>query len=89
MVHLPHHRRKRSKAPADDKERAARIKRGPGVDVKRITDKKLKGKLRHAEKLYKDAQAKAIKANEWLLPTEAGYLQAEGTCHKTSTEART
>ncbi len=54
------------------------MKRGPGVQVKKLKDKKLRGKLKHAEAVYKQAQAQAIKANEWLLPAEAGYLEAEG-----------
>lgn len=62
------------------KEKASRLLRGTGVAIKKITDKKLKGKLRHAERVYKEAQKKAIQANEWLLPAEAGYLEAEGGC---------
>jgi len=54
------------------------MQRGPGVELKKLKDKKLKGKLKHAETVYKEAQVKAIKANEWLLPSEAGFLEAEG-----------
>jgi hypothetical protein len=54
--------------------------RGPGVALKKITDKKLKGRLKHNERLYRESQAKASKVNEWLQPSEAGYLEAEGEC---------
>jgi len=63
---------------AEEKQRLARLKRGPGVNVKGIQDKKLKGKLRHVEKVYREAQEKAAKISEWLLPSESGALEAEG-----------
>ena len=71
-------KRRKPKKTADDKERAKRLDRGPGVNVKQLKDKKLKGKLKHAERVYREAQAKATKANEWLLPADAGYLETEG-----------
>uniref|UniRef100_A0A7S0WQI7 BING4 C-terminal domain-containing protein n=1 Tax=Chlamydomonas leiostraca TaxID=1034604 RepID=A0A7S0WQI7_9CHLO len=71
-------KRKKGGKDAERKEKAARLLRGPGVAVKKVMDKKLKGKLRHAERVYREAQAKAVKANEWLLPEDAGYLEAEG-----------
>jgi hypothetical protein len=43
-----------------------------------IEDKKLKGRLRYSEKVVADAQAAAAKVEEWLLPGEAGELEAEG-----------
>ena len=43
-----------------------------------IEDKKLKGKLRYNERLFADARASAAKVDEWLLPGEAGALEAEG-----------
>lgn len=81
-------RKKKGGKDAEKKEKAARLLRGPGVAVKKLTDKKLKGKLKHAERVYREAQTKAIKANEWLLPEDAGYLEAEGT-HHISIKART
>jgi|LauGreSBDMM110SN_4_FD.fasta_scaffold36403_3 hypothetical protein len=68
--------RKRSK---DDKERRQRLQRGGlGINVKSIKDKKLKGQLKHVEKVVKEAQAKAAKVSEWLLPSDSGLLEAEG-----------
>mmetsp|Transcript_20412 Transcript_20412/g.44653 ORF Transcript_20412/g.44653 Transcript_20412/m.44653 type:complete len:546 (-) Transcript_20412:382-2019(-) len=58
--------------------RANQFKRGPDVALKHIKDKKLKGKLRQSEKLVKDAALSAAKAEKWLLPAEAGSLEAEG-----------
>lgn len=52
--------------------------RGPGVALKKITDKKLKGRLKHSERLFQESQAKASKVTEWLQPSEPGYLEAEG-----------
>jgi U3 small nucleolar RNA-associated protein 7 len=43
-----------------------------------IEDKKLKGKLRYSERVVREAQAAAAKVDEWLLPAEAGGLEAEG-----------
>jgi len=43
-----------------------------------IMDKKLKGKLRYSESLVRSAQAHAAKVDSWLLPGEAGALEAEG-----------
>eukprot|EP00798_Chlamydomonas_sp_ICE-L_P015753 gene15753-21876_t len=66
------------KLSAEDKEKNAKQRRGPKIELKKVEDKKLKSKLRHSEKLFKDAQESAIKINEWLLPGEAGTLEAEG-----------
>ena len=46
--------------------------------TRQISDKKLKGQLRYSEKLAAEAAQKAAKAEEWLLPSEAGLLEAEG-----------
>lgn len=43
-----------------------------------IDDKKLKGRLRYTEGVVRDAQSQAAKVDEWLLPNEAGGLEAEG-----------
>ena len=43
-----------------------------------INDKKLKGKMRHTERLNSEAAVAAAKTDEWLLPAEAGTLEAEG-----------
>lgn len=56
----------------------AKFKRGAAVATRAISDKKLKGQLRHSEKLAAEAAYKAAKAEQWLLPEEAGALEAEG-----------
>jgi hypothetical protein len=38
--------------------------------------------MRHVENLYKESQGRAVKANEWLLPQEAGFLETEGGWHQ-------
>ena len=43
-----------------------------------ISDKKLKGKMQHTERLNSEAAVAAAKTDEWLLPAEAGTLEAEG-----------
>lgn len=43
-----------------------------------IHDKKLQGKMRHTERLSSEAAVAAAKTDEWLLPAEAGTLEAEG-----------
>ena len=43
-----------------------------------IADKKLKGRLQHVERLAQEAAEAAARAEEWLLPAEAGGLEAEG-----------
>ena len=43
-----------------------------------MKDKKLKGQLQHNEALSKQAAQQAAKAEEWLLPSEAGALETEG-----------
>ena len=65
----------------EDADRAKRIKRGPALEpkeLKALDDKKLKGALKRTEAVFQQAQKKAIKVNEWLLPSDAGYLEAEG-----------
>lgn len=52
--------------------------RGKGVPLKNLKDKKLKGKLATKEALYKQSARNAAKVEQWLLPSEGGYLEAEG-----------
>lgn len=52
--------------------------RGKGVSLKNLKDKKLKGKLATKEALYKRSARNAAKVEQWLLPSEGGYLEAEG-----------
>ena len=56
----------------------AKFKRGAAVATRAIADKKLKGQLRHSEKLAAEAAYNAAKAEQWLLPEEGGTLEAEG-----------
>lgn len=48
-----------------------------------IEDKKLKGRLRYTEGLVAEAQQAAAKVEEWLLPSEAGTLEADGPLERT------
>ncbi|KXZ55840.1 hypothetical protein GPECTOR_2g1391 [Gonium pectorale] len=70
-------RKKKKQLGPDAAETAKRLKRGPAVDLKGISDKKLKGKLRRAENVITASQKKAAAINEWLLPASAGTLEAE------------
>lgn len=58
-----------------------RKRKAPRADayLNTIHDRKLKGKLRHREHVYADAQKSAIKINDWLAPSEGGFLQPEGS----------
>ncbi|KAG6548052.1 hypothetical protein Mapa_010486 [Marchantia paleacea] len=55
-----------------------KYERGAGPALKGITDKKLKGQLTVKEKLYGEAAITAAQTEQWLLPSEGGYLEAEG-----------
>ncbi|KAK3010226.1 hypothetical protein RJ639_010916, partial [Escallonia herrerae] len=52
--------------------------RGEGANLEVIQDKKLKGQLAVREELYGKSAKAAAKAEKWLMPTEGGYLDAEG-----------
>ncbi|KAM7519008.1 hypothetical protein LguiB_017970 [Lonicera macranthoides] len=52
--------------------------RGEGADLEALQDKKLKGQLAVREVLYGKSAKAAVKAEKWLMPTEGGYLEAEG-----------
>jgi len=45
--------------------------------LKSITDKKLKGQMVERERLFGEAALTVSKIQQWLLPSEAGYLEAE------------
>lgn len=68
----------RKLAAKEQAARVAKFKRGDGVQTKRVSDKKLRGHLQHAERLSTEAAVAAAKTDEWLLPAEAGTLEAEG-----------
>ncbi|XP_077252595.1 transducin/WD40 repeat-like superfamily protein [Tasmannia lanceolata] len=52
--------------------------RGDGADLEVLKDKKLKGQLAFREELYGQSAKAAAKAEKWLMPSEEGYLEAEG-----------
>eukprot|EP00887_Chlorella_sp_A99_P001363 scaffold8.g1363.t1 len=70
--------KRRKKTAGDVKTGVAKFRRGPEVATRKIEDKKLKGRLRYTERLIGEAQAEAARVDEWLLPSEAGLLEAEG-----------
>ncbi|CAM6104989.1 unnamed protein product [Calypogeia fissa] len=55
-----------------------KYERGPRTSLKGITDKKLKGQLKAKEKLYGEATLNAAQVEQWLLPSEGGFLEPEG-----------
>ncbi|GFS42587.1 transducin/WD40 repeat-like superfamily protein [Actinidia rufa] len=52
--------------------------RGEGANLEVLHDKKLKGQLAVREELYGKSAKAAAKAEKWLMPSEGGYLEAEG-----------
>lgn len=54
--------------------------RKPKADayLQSVPDRKLKGQLKHTERLYKEANQAAARVNTWLAPADAGFLEAEG-----------
>lgn len=52
--------------------------RGEGANLEGLRDKKLKGQLAIREELYGKSAKAAAKAEKWLMPSEGGYLEAEG-----------
>lgn len=57
-----------------------RRKKAPKADayLHEVKDRKLKGQLRHRERVYQEGTKRAAKAAEWLLPADGGFLEAEG-----------
>mmetsp|Transcript_8489 Transcript_8489/g.24334 ORF Transcript_8489/g.24334 Transcript_8489/m.24334 type:complete len:556 (-) Transcript_8489:100-1767(-) len=74
-------KRKRNRANKELSDKVKAFSRGVRTSHKQIQDKKLKGKVKLAERLVGDATQTAAKANVWLLPEEAGSLEAEGLEH--------
>ncbi|GMN33303.1 hypothetical protein TIFTF001_004081 [Ficus carica] len=52
--------------------------RGEGANLEILQDKKLKGQLSVREELYGRSAKQAAKTEKWLMPSEGGYLEAEG-----------
>eukprot|EP00899_Mesostigma_viride_P003355 jgi/Mesvir1/1301/Mv03765-RA.3 len=71
-------RKKKKSKVAELKETAQKYERGEKVNFKAIDDKKLKGQMKHNEKQFKQAATTAALTEQWLLPSEAGYVAAEG-----------
>jgi 3'-phosphoadenosine 5'-phosphosulfate (PAPS) 3'-phosphatase len=61
-----------------DKAAGQLVSRGAGVRLKDLKDKKLKGQLTQSEKVIRQAEQTTKKINEYLLPDDAGQLEAEG-----------
>ncbi|XP_035549971.1 probable U3 small nucleolar RNA-associated protein 7 isoform X1 [Juglans regia] len=57
--------------------------RGGAANLEVLQDKKLKGQLAHRENLYGKSAKAAAKFEKWLMPSEGGYLEAEGPVEKT------
>ncbi|ESW16296.1 hypothetical protein PHAVU_007G144800 [Phaseolus vulgaris] len=76
---LPKNKPSTEKDVSDELElRMKKYLRGESANLEVLKDKKLKGQLAAKEQLYgKSAQA-AAKAEKWLMPSEGGYLEAEG-----------
>src|SRR3569833_2091769 len=66
---------------AENQTMKHKFRRGEEIQLKKITDKKLKGKLKHTERQFKESAAKAAKICDWLLTEESGHLEAEGKRH--------
>ncbi|XP_031405092.1 probable U3 small nucleolar RNA-associated protein 7 [Punica granatum] len=73
--------------PAEGKEeemseeleaKVKRYLRGEGANLEALQDKKLKTQLAIREDLYGKSAKAAAKAEKWLMPSEGGYLEAEG-----------
>ncbi|KAF6265288.1 WD40-repeat-containing domain protein [Scenedesmus sp. NREL 46B-D3] len=59
---------------------SSRKKKKPKQDayLAGVSDRKLKGQLKHTERLYKQSNKAAAHINQWLAPAEAGFVEAEG-----------
>jgi hypothetical protein len=50
----------------------------PDAYLAGVADRKLKGALRHRERLYAESSKATARIGEWLAPADAGGLEAEG-----------
>lgn len=57
--------------------------RGGAANFDDLKDKKLKGQLSHREFLHGASAKAAAKYEKWLMPSEGGYLEADGPVEKT------
>jgi U3 small nucleolar RNA-associated protein 7 len=73
-----------ARAPMSDAARAALDRaRSDASYLANLSDKKLRGQLRHVEGVYAGAAVTAARAGEWLLPEDAGMVEAEGELERT------
>ncbi|XP_073016162.1 probable U3 small nucleolar RNA-associated protein 7 [Primulina eburnea] len=63
---------------AEEDTKVKKYLRGEGTNLEVLKDKKLKGQLAAREELYGKTAKAAAKAEKWLMPSEGGYLEAEG-----------
>lgn len=64
---------------ADELElRSKKYLRGEAANLKGLKDKKLKSQLIAKEKLYGQSAKAAAQAEKWIMPSEGGYIEAEG-----------
>jgi len=67
-----------ARAPMSDAARAALDRaRTDAAYLDTLTDKKLRGQLRHVEGVYAGGAVAAARAGEWLMPASAGALEAD------------
>jgi hypothetical protein len=72
-------------APASQTLRRKKKKPKQDAYLAGVSDRKLKGQLKHTERLYKEANKAAAHINQWLAPAEAGFVEAEGDARLTGT----
>lgn len=68
---------------SDAARRSLERARSDASYLSRLTDKKLRGQLRHVEGVYAGAAVTAARAGEWLLPHKGGELEAEAPLERT------
>ncbi|EPS62881.1 hypothetical protein M569_11907, partial [Genlisea aurea] len=62
----------------EEERKVTKYLRGQAADLQGLRDKKLKGQLAVREALYGRSAQAAAKAEKWLMPSEAGFLETEG-----------
>ncbi|CAI8603974.1 unnamed protein product [Vicia faba] len=60
------------------KLRSKKYLRGKGANLKGLKDKKLRSQLVAREKLYGESAKAAAQAEKWIMPSDQGFLEAEG-----------
>lgn len=76
---LPNNKPSTEQDIADELElRSKKYLRGEAANLKGLKDKKLKSQLIAKEKLYGQSAKAAAQAEKWIMPSEGGYIEAEG-----------